>query len=129
MLSTDTWGVNSGPKKSLKTHDNQAIGLAVATGMNLYNDARFPVERPGKVLYIVGEGGDNQIRRTLHRMLAAYGINREDVARDPDFPFVVEFGSAPLDSAKLRDEINRLLDKHQPTLVLTESFTTSIRRA
>ncbi|MEX3646028.1 bifunctional DNA primase/polymerase [Mycolicibacterium porcinum] len=122
VLSTDTWGVNGGPEKSLKTHDNQAIGLAVATGSNLYNDARFTVERPGKVVYIVGEGGENQVRRTLHRMLRAYGVKPEDVARDPDFPFVVFFGAAPLDSYRLREELKSVLDEHQPSLVLMESF-------
>lgn len=122
VLVTDTWGVNGGPEKSLKTHDNQAIGLAVATGTNLYNDARFTVERPGKVLYIVGEGGKNQVFRVLHRMCAAYGIAIEDVKNDSDFPFVVVFGAAPLDSFKLRDEIRSLLDEHQPSLVLMESF-------
>ncbi|WP_304114544.1 bifunctional DNA primase/polymerase [Mycolicibacterium bacteremicum] len=122
VLATDTWGVNSGPEKSLKTHDNQAIGLAVATGINLYNDDRFAVQRPGKVLYIVGEGGQNQVRRVLHRMLTAYGVKPEDVARDPKFPFVVVFGAAPLDDARLRTEIRDLLDQHQPSLVLMESF-------
>ena len=122
VLSTDTWGVNGGPEKSLKTHDNQAIGLAVATGKNLYNDSRFTVDKPGKVVYIVGEGGENQVRRTLHRMLRAYGIKPQDVAGDPDFPFVVYFGAAPLDSINLRDELRALLDFHQPALVLMESF-------
>ncbi|BCP05627.1 bifunctional DNA primase/polymerase [Mycobacterium paraintracellulare] len=122
VLATDTWGVNSGPKKSLKTHDNQAIGLAVATGINLYNDARFAVEQPGKVVYIVGEGGQHQVRRVLHRMLRAYGIKPDQVANDPDFPFVVYFGAAPLNSKSLRDEIRAILDYHQPALVLMESF-------
>ena len=120
VLKTDTFGVNGGPKKSLKTHDNLAIGLAVATGTNLYNDARFEVPQPRKVLYIVGEGGENQIARIFQRMLKAYGIKPEDV--DSTFPFVAAFGAAPLDSPKLKDEIKRLLDDHQPELTMMESF-------
>ena len=54
-----------GPKNSLKTHDNQAIALAVATGMNLYRSEHSPVRHQGKVLYVVGEGGEIPTRRTL----------------------------------------------------------------
>lgn len=122
VLTSDTWGVNGGPEKSLKTHDNQAIALAVATGKNLYGCSLFPVTKSGKVLYIVGEGGQNQVFRTLHRMCKAYGVSPTDVAKDPDFPLVVVFGAAPLDSDPLRDEIKALLDHHQPDLVLMESF-------
>jgi len=122
VLCRDTWGVNSGPEKSLKTHDNQAIAIAVATGINLYRNKLFPVTNIGKVLYIVGEGGQKQVFRVLHRMCHAYGINPTDVQKDPTFPLVVAFGAAPLDDDRLRDEIKSLLDRHQPDLVLMESF-------
>ncbi|BBX47683.1 hypothetical protein GCM10009641_18810 [Mycobacterium cookii] len=122
VLCRDTWGPNAGPKKSLKTHDNIAIALAVATKINLYRSQLFAVRHPGKVLYIVGEGGENYIFRTLQRMCRAYDVDPRDVAKDPRFPLVTEFGAAPLDSDRLRDEIKRLLDRHQPVLVLMESF-------
>jgi hypothetical protein len=122
VLCRDTFGVNAGPKKSLKTHDNQAIAFAVATGTPLYRNPLFPVHRPGLVLYIVGEGGEVPVRRTLHRMGRAYGLNMRDVAADPAFPLVTAFGAAPLDGDDFRDELRSLLDKHQPTLVLIESF-------
>ena len=60
VLCTDTWGVNGGPEKSLKTHDNFAIAMSIATGINLYQSELFPVLRKGKVLTIVGEGGEKQ---------------------------------------------------------------------
>ena len=41
---------------------------------------------------------------------------------DPAFPLVLEFGAAPLDTDDLRDEIRRLLDRHQPDFVFMESF-------
>ena len=94
-LCTDTWGVNGGPEKSLKTHDNFAIGMSIATGINLYRSDLLPVLRQGKALLIIGEGGEKQILRLLHRMCRAYGIKVEDVLNDPLFPLVVEFGAAP----------------------------------
>lgn len=121
-LCRDTFGVNGGPKKSLKTHDNQALALAVATGQNLYRSDEFPVRRQGRVLYIVGEGGQEPVQRTLHRMARAYGLNPADIRQDPDFPLTVAFGAAPINSDQFRDEVKRMLDKYQPELVLIESF-------
>ena len=121
-LCRDTWGVNGGPEKSLKTHDNFAIGMSIATGGNLYRSDLLPVLRQGKALLIVGEGGEKQILRLLHRMCRAYGIKVEDVLNDPAFPLWVEFGAAPLNSDRLRDEIKQLLDRHQPDYVSMESF-------
>uniref|UniRef100_A0A5Q5CIZ3 DNA primase/polymerase bifunctional N-terminal domain-containing protein n=1 Tax=Mycobacterium sp. (strain JLS) TaxID=164757 RepID=A0A5Q5CIZ3_MYCSJ len=122
VLCADTFGVNAGPKKSLKTHDNQAIAFAVASGIDLYRNPLFPVRRTGSVLYIVGEGGVNPVRRTMHRMARAYGLDPADIARDPDFGLIPAFGAAPIDSEAFRDELRRLLDTHQPELVLIESF-------
>ena len=121
-LCRDTWGPNAGPKKSLKTHDTIAIAMSIATGINLYRSELFPVHHQGKALLIIGEGGEKQIFRLLHRMCRAYGIKVEDVLNDPAFPLIVEFGVAPLDSDDLRDEIKMLLDRHQPDLVGMESF-------
>ena len=121
-LCVDTWGVNGGPEKSLKTHDNIAMAMSVATGMNLYRCDLFPVLRQGKALLIIGEGGEKQILRLLHRMCRAYGIQPEDVVKDPAFPLWVEFGAAPLNSDRLRDEIKQMLDRHQPDYVSMESF-------
>jgi hypothetical protein len=42
VLCEDTFGPNAGPKKSLKTHDNGALALSIATGISLYcNDVFF----------------------------------------------------------------------------------------
>ena len=122
VLCRDTSGVNAGPKKSLKTHDNQAIALAVATGMNLYRSEHFPVRHQGKVLYVVGEGGEIPTRRTLRRMVRAYELDLNVVAQDPAFPLIAAFGAAPLDSPQFCDDLKLMLDEHQPDLVLIESF-------
>lgn len=122
VLCQDTSGVSAGPKKSLKTHDNQAIALAVATGMNLYRSEHFPVRHQGKVLYVVGEGGEIPTRRTLRRMARAYGLDLNVIAQDPAFPLVAAFGAAPLDSPQFCGDLKRMLDEHQPDLVLIESF-------
>lgn len=122
VLCRDTFGVNAGPKKSLKTHDNQAIAFAVATGCNLYRSEEFPVRRKGRVLYIVGEGGREPVQRTLHRMARAYGLDPAEIQRDPEFPLVTAFGAAPIDSEQFREDLMRMLDTYQPELVLIESF-------
>lgn len=121
-LCEDTFGPNAGPKKSLKTHDNQAIAFACATAQPLYLYSDFAVSKTRKVLYIVGEGGELPVRRTLQRMARAYGLSLNDVAGDPDFPLVVAFGAAPMDADPFVDELKGLLDSHQPELVLIESF-------
>ena len=121
-LSVDTFGVNAGPKKSLKTHDNQALFYAVGTGQNLYRSHHFPVDRARRVLYIVGEGGELPVRRTLQRMGRAYGVDMAELARDPSAPLVVAFGAAPINGDPFRDELKSMLDTHQPDVVLIESF-------
>ncbi|RKR96828.1 AAA domain-containing protein [Williamsia muralis] len=122
VLVGDTFGVVAGPKKSLKTHENQAIALAVATGQNLYNHNQFEVASSRRVLYIVGEGGESDVRRKLRRMCRAYGVDPADVARDPAFPLQVAFGAAPMSEKRFSDELKGMLDTAQPDLVLIESF-------
>jgi hypothetical protein len=58
----------------------------------------------------------------IHRLCRAYGINPVDVLNDPAFPLVLEFGAAPLDSDRLRDEIKGMLDRHQPGAIFMESL-------
>ncbi|MDP0398915.1 bifunctional DNA primase/polymerase [Tsukamurella strandjordii] len=122
ILVRDTFGVVAGPKKSLKTHENHALALAVATGQPLYNHAPFSVPRSGRVLYIVGEGGQADIQRKLQRMCRTYGVDPSDVARDPQFPLQVAFGAAPMGDARFTGELKGMLDATQPDLVLIESF-------
>ena len=122
VLVEDTFGVVAGPKKSLKTHENQAIALAVSTGKALYGHERFAVDGMHPVLYIVGEGGQADVRRKLHRMCRAYGIAPADVMRDPTFPLRAAFGAAPMNDPRFNDELKRMLDVAQPELVLIESF-------
>lgn len=122
ILVRDTFGVVAGPKKSLKTHENHALALAVATGQPLYNHEPFSVSRSGRVLYIVGEGGQADIQRKLQRMCRTYGVDPNDVARDPQFPLQVAFGAAPMGDARFNGELKAMLDAAQPDLVLIESF-------
>lgn len=122
ILVRDTFGVVAGPKKSLKTHENHALALAVATGQPLYNHDQFSVSRSGRVLYIVGEGGQADIQRKLQRMCRTYGVDPNDVARDPQFPLKVAFGAAPMGDARFNGELKGMLDDAQPDLVLIESF-------
>ncbi|MGV9827857.1 bifunctional DNA primase/polymerase [Gordonia sp. NPDC003429] len=122
VLVEDTFGVVAGPKKSLKTHENQAIALAVSTGKALYGHERFAVDGMHPVLYIVGEGGQADVRRKLQRMCRAYGIDPAEVMRDPTFPLRAAFGAAPMNDPRFNDELKRMLDVAQPELVLIESF-------
>jgi hypothetical protein len=123
VLCRDTFGPNAGPKKSLKTHDNVAIGLSVSTGTDLYLSEHFPVRHQGRVLYIVGEGGEAPIRRVLRRVARAYRIDLGEIVRDPSKPLIVSFGAAPIDSPALRGDITRMCEEYGPfALVLIESF-------
>lgn len=96
--------------------------MAVSSGLSLYGHSDFSVKQPEQVLYIVGEGGNKQVRRVLHRMCAAYGLKLHDIQQDRSFPLEVWFGAAPLDSPLLRDELKEQLDRVQPKVVLMESF-------
>lgn len=115
-LARDTFGPNAGPKKSLKTHNNQAMGFAVASGLDLFGCDQFKVPRPMPVLCIIGEGGELPYRRLLQRVARAYGVDLADI------PLTVAFGAAPLGTPQLTDEIKRGLDVVQPGLVILESF-------
>ncbi|WP_158019677.1 AAA family ATPase [Mycolicibacterium rhodesiae] len=121
-LTADTFGVNAGPKKSLKTHDNGAMALSIATATNLYRCEAFSVPKARKVLYIVGEGGEAPVRRTLLRLARAYGIDLNELVRDPNTPLVLAFGAAPIDGPAFRSSVLTLLDRYQPDVVLIESF-------
>lgn len=116
VLARDTFGPNAGPKKSLKTHTNQAIGVAVASGRSLFGFDKFNVPKAGAVLYIVGEGGENSYRRSLQRIASAYDVNVGDL------PIHALFGAAPLNDSQFLDELKRYLDRVQPDLVILESF-------
>lgn len=122
ILVRDTFGVIAGPKKSLKTHENHALALAVATGQPLYNHEPFAVPKRGRVLYIVGEGGQSDVQRKLQRMCRTYGVDPNDVAGDPHFPLQVAFGAAPMSDPRFAAELKGMLDAAQPDLVLIESF-------
>ena len=122
-LCRDTFGVNGGPKKSLKTHENCALLIAVAYGLPLYGHSTFEVPKAQSSLYIIGEGGEKPMRRTLLRMGKAYGLTADEILIDPRAPLHIAFGSAPANSPAFRDEIKRLLDTVQPEgLVALESF-------
>ena len=55
-------------------------------------------------------------------MARAYGLSLDEIKDDPAFPLVLAFGAAALNSTEFRDEVRALLDRHQPDLVLIESF-------
>lgn len=122
LLVRDTFGVIAGPKKSLKTHENHALALAVTTGQPLYNHAPFAVPKAGSVLYIVGEGGQGDVQRKLQRMCLTYGVDPREVAEDEQFPLHVAFGATSMTDPRFEDELKGMLDETQPDLVLIESF-------
>lgn len=118
VLSANTFGPGGGPKKCLKTHDNASIAIAGGMGLNLYNDARFAVPQPRKVLYIVAEGGHKPIMRLMQRMCRAYDADPREVFEQVR----LVSGAAPMDSNGFKDELKIHLDEWQPELVLLESF-------
>lgn len=116
VLARNTFGPAAGAKKTLKTYNSLAMGVAVAAGVSLYKYAKFAVTRAEPVLMIVGEGGEIPYRRILQRMATAYGVDLKDL------PIYTLFGAAPMDSVAFQEEVKAALDKVQPALTILDSL-------
>ena len=72
-LCTDTWGVNRRAGEIPENSRQRRDWDVDCHGKKSIPIELFPVYQ-GKVCYIIGEGGEKQILRLLHRMCRAYGI-------------------------------------------------------
>jgi hypothetical protein len=108
-------GVLAGDKKSLKTWNLQAIAIAVAAGMPLFD--KYHVMSPGPVLYLSGEGGRSTFANRHQVIAKRYGLTDEQLRR---LRFGAEFGVGTLTDSEFTDAIKRHLDELQPKLVILD---------
>lgn len=105
-------GVLAGKKKAFKTWSLHSLALAVTTQLNYLDE--FPVYTPGPVLYLTGEGGEDEFR-SRHRAIAKrYRIERNELK---DLPFHAMFDVAALDDSDFLCALRHHLDTVQPVLV------------
>lgn len=102
----------AGKKKTFKTWSMHSLGISVATQLNYLDE--FPVFTPGPVLYLTGEGGQDEFK-SRHRAIAKrYAISADDLN---DLPFYAMFPIAPLDDSEFLGALKHHLDTVQPVLV------------
>lgn len=105
-------GVLAGKKKAFKTWSLHSLSLAVATHLNYLDE--FPVFSPGPVLYLTGEGGQDEFKSRHHALAKRYGIGRDELN---DCRFQAMFDVAALDDVEYLDALRHHLDMVQPVLV------------
>ena len=102
-------GVKGGEKKTLKTYDEMAYCLAIASSQDYLG--YFEVDTTGPVVLFVAEGGRVPFARRLQRVAATMGISLSELA---SLPLHVVFAHGPLDGEPFADAVDRALDTLQP---------------
>ncbi len=115
VLITPTYGQIAGEKKTLKTYLSQYLAIAVASGEKFMG--YFPVDRPGKVILFVGEGGRIPWTRRLPRIARSVGIS--DVR---DLDIYASFQTAPLLSPVFKETVRDALDTLDPVLTIIDPY-------
>lgn len=107
-----SYGALGADKKSLKTYFLIAAALAQASGKKLLG--YWEVPNPGPVLYLSGEGGFRATQRRVQRIAKAMGIDLREI------PFYLTCNAAPLDSISFITNVNEMIEKVKPTLVILD---------
>ena len=107
-------GVLAGDKKSMNTWNLQALALAVAGGVALFD--KYHVTSPGPVLYLCGEGGRDTFANRHQVVAERYGLTN----LLPELAFGAEFGVGMLTDSEFTDAVKRHLDALQPKLVILD---------
>lgn len=105
-------GVVAGKKKAFKTWQMHAMALAV-TGNKPFLD-RFPVVTSGPVIYLTGEGGQDEFQSRHQAIARRYGFDAADMGH---LPFHTLFKVSSLDDDEFLDAIKHHLDTVQPVVV------------
>ncbi|ORA58702.1 hypothetical protein BST23_25320 [Mycolicibacterium elephantis] len=105
-------GVVAGKKKAFKTWQMHSMAAAVATGRPFLN--KFHVVSPGPVIYLTGEGGQDEFQSRHQAIARRYGVSPSDMG---DIPFLAMFKVAPLDDAEFISALRYHLDSVQPVAV------------
>lgn len=108
-------GVLAGKKKAFKTWALHSLGVSVATGLNYLDE--FPVITSGPVIYLTGEGGEDEFK-SRHRAIAKrYGLDSTELN---GIAFHAMFCVAALDDKQYLDALKHHLDAVQPVLVVID---------
>ncbi|MGV0721549.1 AAA family ATPase [Mycolicibacterium elephantis] len=116
-LVEGTWieksaGVVAGKKKAFKTWQMHSMALAVTSGKPFLDD--FQVVTPGPVVYLTGEGGQDEFQSRHQAIARRYGFDGGNMG---DLPFHVMFHVAALDDDEFLSAVKHHLDTVQPVAV------------
>lgn len=111
MLATQTYGLDGGELKTLKSYVGLARTVSLAAGVPMLGHWKVPERR--RVLAFVAEGGRKPFTTRLERMAAAHGVKVSDL----DGWLEVIFEVAPLDSRRFREALTAALIDFGPGFV------------
>lgn len=105
-------GVVAGKKKAFKTWQMHSTALAIVTGRRFLD--KFAVVTPGPVVYLTGEGGQDEFMSRHQAIARRYGVNADEMR---DIPFRAMFHVAALDNDEFTNALRHHLDTVQPVAV------------
>jgi len=106
----------SGPEKSHKSWS--AMQLAVATVLGAPWLERFPVRRPGTVVYLDGEYGPHEFTRRICRIARAFGADERRVLNSIRYRYSIDVTLRSSDLVLNR--ITRDVNQYRPALVVLD---------
>jgi RecA-family ATPase len=121
IWAQDAYGVIGAQDKAGKTFIVLDAAVSVSSGTDWLGS--YPIERPGPVLVVLGEGGD----RKMHRRLVAIARSRGLEFKELDIHLC--FRVPHLGDHEDLDEVAELLAHHQPALVIVDPLYLAARRA
>lgn len=113
FLVDGTYGVLGGSEKTLKSQMAYHLGLAVASGADLFG--HYEVEKPGNVLLYSGEGGQRLLARRLTRLVRSYGVSRSVLGK-----IFVTDRTGRLTDRRFIESFGRNLERTEPHLVIID---------
>lgn len=108
-------GVTAGKKKTFKTWQLHSMAVAITVGKPYLDE--FDVLTSGPVLYLCGEGGQDEYRSRHQCIADRYGIALNELA---DLPFGVMFDAASLSDSEFIAVLRHHLDAVQPVAVFLD---------
>lgn len=115
FLADGTAGMWGGVQKTLKTELQVALDLSVVTGTPFLGHDEFAVNRTGRVLTFVGEGGITPYVRRIRRIAHAYGVDVPD-----DYIVTRELGA--MSDASFIDQVAATVETIDPVLVRVDPY-------
>lgn len=106
----------SGPEKSHKSW--AAMQLAVATTLGAPWLERFPIRRPGEVVYLDGEYGPHEFTRRICRIARAFGADERRVLSAIRYRYSIDVTLRQTDL--VLSKITRDVNQYRPALVVLD---------